>query len=42
MVARSGSWEDFSAQEKQDLIDALIPYVDNISIVEGTNTYNDF
>ena len=42
MVAKGGSWEDFSAQEKQDLIDALIPYVDNISIVEGTNTYNDF
>lgn len=42
MVARKGSWGDFSTEEKQELINALIPYVDNISITEGTNTYNDF
>lgn len=42
MVASRGTWDDFSAQEKQELVEALIPYVDEISITEGTNTYNDF
>ena len=42
MVAKRGSWDDFTTEEKEEIIEALIPYVDNISIVEGTNTYNDF
>lgn len=42
MVAKGGSWTDFSQEEKEELVQALVPYVDNISIVEGTNTYNDF
>ena len=42
MVARKGSWTDFTTEEKEELVEALIPYVDNISITEGTNTYNDF
>ena len=42
LAARSGSRDMFSDEEKEELIEALVPYVDNISIVEGTNTYNNF
>ena len=42
LAARAGSWTNFSQAEREALIQALVPYVDNISIVEGTNTYNDF
>ena len=42
MVAAKGSWTNFTEEEREDLIESLIPYVDEISIVEGTNTYNDF
>ena len=42
MVASKGSWANFTPFEREELIQALIPYVDEISIVEGTNTYNDY
>lgn len=42
MVAAKGSWGNFTPFEREALIQALIPYVDEISIVEGTNTYNDY
>lgn len=42
MVAQKGSWGNFTPFEREELIQALIPYVDEISIVEGTNTYNDY
>ena len=42
MIASKGSWANFTEEEREDLIESLIPYVDEISIVEGTNTYNDF
>ena len=42
MVAAKGSWGNFTPFEREALIEALIPYVDEISIVEGTNTYNDY
>ena len=42
MVASKGSWVNFTPFEREELIQALIPYVDEISIVEGTNTYNDY
>lgn len=42
MVASKGSWANFTPIEREELIQSLIPYVDEISIVEGTNTYNDY
>lgn len=42
LMAAKGSWNNFTEQEKEELIESLIPYVDEISIVEGTNTYNDY
>ena len=42
MIASKGTWGDLSEEEKEELVEALVPYVDNISITEGINTYNDF